>query len=50
MYKYIWLATELRRVFEVVSGRCLRSTAALVVPRTNRSAIGDRAFPVAAAT
>jgi hypothetical protein len=46
-----YLSSELRRACDVVSGRRLRSasTTALVVPRTNRSTIGDRAFPVAAA-
>jgi hypothetical protein len=46
-----YLGNELRRVADVDSRRRLRSasTAALIVPRTEHSTIGDRAFPVAAA-
>ena len=46
-----YLADELHRVADVESRRRLRSasTAALVVPVTAHSTIGDRAFPVAAA-
>ena len=46
-----YLASGLQRVADVESRRRLRSasTAALLVPRTQRSTIGDRAFPVAAA-
>jgi len=46
-----YLADELHRVADVESRRRLRSasTAALIVPDTVRSTIGDRAFPVAAA-
>jgi hypothetical protein len=46
-----YLSSELRRTSDAISGRRLRSasTTALVVPRTNRSTIGDRAFSVAAA-
>src|SRR5208282_3010732 len=45
-----YLSTELQRVADVDSRRRLRSasTTALVVPRTQHSKIGDRAFPVAA--
>ena len=45
------IADELHRVADVDSRRRLRSasTAALIVPDTVRSTIGDRAFPVAAA-
>jgi hypothetical protein len=48
----LYLSAELPRVSDVVSGRRLQRSAsmtALVVPRTNRSTIGDRAFPVAVA-
>jgi hypothetical protein len=46
-----YLADEFHRVADVESRRRLRSasTAALVVPVTAHSTIGDRAFPVAAA-
>ena len=46
-----YLSSELQRVSDTVSGRRLRSasTTALVVPKTNRSTIGDCAFPAAAA-
>ena len=46
-----YLADDLHRVADVDSRRRLRSasTAALVVPATAHSTIGDRAFPVAAA-
>ena len=46
-----YLADELHRVADVESRRRLRSasTAALVVPVTAHTTIGDRAFPVAAA-
>ena len=46
-----YLSTELQRVADVDSRQRLRSasTTALVVPRTQHSTIGDRAFPVAAA-
>ena len=46
-----YLAETLQRVADVDSRRRLRSasTSDLVVPRTRRSTIGDRAFPVAAA-
>ena len=46
-----YLTDELNLVAEVVTRPELRSssTTDLLVPRTNRSTIGDRAFPVAAA-
>ena len=45
-----YLSNELHRVADCESRRSLRSasTAALIVPATRRSTIGDRAFPVAA--
>jgi len=51
MYLYQYLADDLHQVAEVKSRRLLRSaaTAALIVPATVRSTIGDRAFSVAAA-
>jgi len=47
----LYLSTELQRVANLDSRRRLRSasTTALVVPRTQNSTIGDRAFPAAAA-
>ena len=46
-----YLIAELHNVADVESRQRLRSasTTALLVPRTERSTIGDRAFPVAAA-
>mgnify|MGYP001610128382 CR=1 FL=1 len=46
-----YLAAEVHRVADVDSRRRLRSasTCALVVPRSRRSTLGDRSFPVAAA-
>ena len=46
-----YLADDIRRVADVESRRRLRSasTAQLLVPPTEHSTIGDRAFPVAAA-
>jgi hypothetical protein len=46
-----YLATEIRRVADVNSRQRLRSasSAALMIPLTHHSTIGDRAFPVAAA-
>ena len=45
-----YLSSELRRVADCESRQRLRSaaTAALIVPPTQHSTIGDRAFPVAA--
>ena len=45
-----YLSRELRRVSDVTSRPGLRSnsSSSLVVPRTNRSTIDDRAFPVTA--
>ena len=47
-----YLATELQCVSGVSARQRLRSatTTALVVPRTKRTSIGDRAFPIAAAS
>ena len=44
-----YLADELRRVSDMPARQRLRSTAALGVPVTRRSTIGDRSFSVAAA-
>ena len=46
-----YLAIQLNRASSVASGRRLRSasTSELIVPRTSRSTIGDRAFCVTAA-
>ena len=46
-----YLACELTRVSDIASRRRLRSASSLdlSVPTTNRSTLGDRAFPVAAA-
>ena len=46
-----YLASELKRVADVpaLSRHRSASTNALVIPRTRRNTIGDRAFPVAAA-
>ena len=46
-----YLANDFRRVADLGTWRCLRSasTPALVVPPSQLSTVGDRAFPVAAA-
>jgi hypothetical protein len=47
----MYLAADIHRVADVDSRRRLRSasTAELLVPSTEHSTIGDRAFPMAAA-